>query len=130
MIALDTNVVVRLVVNDDHEQAQRARRLVAAAPVLLTTTVVLETEWVLRTVYGIDRSEVHKSLIAFCGLANVTLSEPRLVMGGLKLFGLGLDLADALHLIGSDRAERFASFDRDLRRIAGRLKETIAVVEP
>ena len=130
MIALDTNVVVRFVVNDDHEQAQRARRLVAAAPVLLTTTVVLETEWVLRTVYGIDRSEVHKSLIAFCGLANVTLSEPRLVMGGLKLFGLGLDLADALHLVGSDRAERFASFDRDLRRIAGRLKETIAVVEP
>lgn len=130
MIALDTNVVVRFVVNDDHEQAQRARRLVAAAPVLLTTTVVLETEWVLRTVYGIDRSEVHKSLIAFCGLANVTLSEPSLVMGGLKLFGLGLDLADALHLVGSDRAERFASFDRDLRRIAGRLKETIAVVEP
>ena len=42
MIAIDTNVVVRFLVNDDPEQATRARRLIEAEDVFLSTTVLLE----------------------------------------------------------------------------------------
>ena len=51
MIAIDTNVVVRFLVNDDPEQAQRARRLIESEDVFLSTTALLETEWVLRVAY-------------------------------------------------------------------------------
>lgn len=48
MIAIDTNVLLRRVLNDDEEQAARARRLFeSAGPVLITDVVLVETVWTL-----------------------------------------------------------------------------------
>ena len=44
VIAIDTNVVVRFVVNDDREQAGRARALIDGEEVFVATTVLLETK--------------------------------------------------------------------------------------
>jgi predicted nucleic-acid-binding protein len=51
VIAVDTNVIVRLVANDDPAQSPRAARLFAREDVYVPKTVVLETEWVLRVAY-------------------------------------------------------------------------------
>lgn len=56
MLGLDTNVLVRLLVEDDPGETQRARSLVNAADaqqeaVLVSLPVLLETEWVLRGRY-------------------------------------------------------------------------------
>ena len=48
MLAIDTNVVVRYLVNDDHAQAAQARRLIDNNDVFVCTTVLLETDGVLR----------------------------------------------------------------------------------
>jgi hypothetical protein len=48
MFAVDTNVVVRYLVNDNAAQAARARRLVEREDIFVPLTVLLETEWVLR----------------------------------------------------------------------------------
>ena len=63
MLGIDTNVVVRLLITDDAEQARRARKLVQDAvrrdePVLVSLPVLIETEWVLRSRYGLDRAAV------------------------------------------------------------------------
>ncbi len=49
MIALDSNVIIRLLVADDAVQGERARKLISENEVLIATTVLLECEWVLRT---------------------------------------------------------------------------------
>jgi predicted nucleic-acid-binding protein len=56
VIALDTNLVVRLLTRDDHAQALRARALIEAGAAFVPRTVVLETEWVLRTIYRFERT--------------------------------------------------------------------------
>ena len=61
MIAIDANVVVRLLVDDDHGQFRRARRLLAASPVFVANTVLLECEWVLRSVYDYRASDFVES---------------------------------------------------------------------
>ncbi len=58
MLGVDTNVLVRLLIEDDAAQTQRARNLVDAAiaeeeVVLVSLPVLLETEWVLRSRYEI-----------------------------------------------------------------------------
>ena len=63
MLGIDTNVVVRLLIADDAAQTRRARRLVQDAvnrgePVLVSLPVLVETEWVLRSRYGLDRTAV------------------------------------------------------------------------
>jgi predicted nucleic-acid-binding protein len=60
MLGIDTNVVIRLIVSDHGEQTRRARRLVEQALnrdeiVLVSLLVLLESEWVLRSVCGFNR---------------------------------------------------------------------------
>lgn len=72
MIAVDTNVVVRVLTNDDPAQASAAAALLERETVFVPVPVVLETERVLRSVYGLDREAVVRSLQCFLGVPTVT----------------------------------------------------------
>lgn len=70
MIGLDTNVLVRFLVQDDQAQFERAQKLIGrqsrtADGVLISLIVLLETEWVLRSRYSLRKSEI---IAAFSGL--------------------------------------------------------------
>lgn len=63
MLGLDTNVLVRFLVQDDGEQFERARRLIKrevgqSEPVLVSLLVLLETEWVLRSRYDLHKTDI------------------------------------------------------------------------
>ncbi len=129
MNALDTNVVVRCLINDNREQADKARSLVTDGSVFISTTVVLETEWVLRRLYQMSRKEIAAGLMAFAGLPTVVLEDPRRVNSALDATARGLDFADALHLAAADGCDAFYTFDRGLAKMASRV-DGIAVRTP
>lgn len=62
MIALDTTVVVRIIVDDDPDQVQRAQALLDAHRCVVPITVVLETNWVLEASYQLPVLVVASSL--------------------------------------------------------------------
>jgi len=130
VIGLDTNLVVRLVTNDDPRQAARVARLVEREEVYLPKTVVLESEWVLRHAYGLEPTVIRTALEKLLGLAQLTVEEGDRVHQALTWYGEGLDFADALHLASCRRVDAFATFDRRLRSRARRLKTTPPVVAP
>ncbi len=101
MLAIDTNIIVRLLTNDDPDQAARAKSLIEGGDVFVATTVLLETEWVLRGAYRLAKSEVLVALRAFAGIATVRLEDPVRAEAALTLAAGGMDFADALHLAGS-----------------------------
>ncbi|MCY4344620.1 MAG: type II toxin-antitoxin system VapC family toxin [Gammaproteobacteria bacterium] len=119
MIALDTNVVVRLLTNDDPSQAAEAARLVASGRVFLPLSVVLETEWVLRSVYGLERRTVASALRRLLGVSSVTAEAVDRVGQALDWYERGFDFADALHLASAAQAgaERIATFDGRFLRL-------------
>ena len=121
MIALDTNVAVRLLVRDDPAQTAPAAALVRGNDVLLTTTVLLKAEWVLRSRYGASRRTIHAGLRRLIDLDRLTVDQPSVADHALDWFEAGMDLADALHLASSAAATEFATFDRRLARRATRL---------
>ncbi len=61
MISLDTNVVVRVLVDDDHAQATRAMKRLRSDNAWVSRTVLLETEWVLRHAYRLDAAKIRKA---------------------------------------------------------------------
>ena len=127
MIALDTNIVVRLLVRDDPQQTERAAAMVRDQPVLVTATVLLETEWVLRSRYRVPRPAIVAALRRLVDLEQLTLDRPTEVARALAWFEAGLDFADALHLAASHAARDFATFDRELAREAGAIGTAPAV---
>ena len=86
--------------------------------VFVSTTVVLETEWVLRSVYGHDSAQVCAALRAFAGLPRVSLEDPALVATALDRTTHGLDFADALHLGRAEDCDAFVTFDQRFIRAA------------
>lgn len=113
-IAVDTNVVVRLLTEDDPNQAAKAKALFANETVRLPKTVLLESEWVLRRLYGFARGEVAEALTALAALPNVRCEDEASVVAALEWAADGLDFADALHLASAQPASAFATFDSDL----------------
>lgn len=118
MLAVDTNVLVRYLTNDHPQQSPRARKLVDSQAVWLPTTVLLETEWVLRSVYRYTPVQIATALRQFAGLRRVTLENANLAAQGLNWVEQGMDFADALHLAASDHCESFVTFDTDLIKVA------------
>lgn len=121
MISIDTNVLVRFVVNDDPKQARRACTLVESTDLFVPTSVLLETEWVLRSNYKIPGPEIFDALRAFLALPRVFAENERSAHAALDWAARGMDFADALHLASSREREAFASFDRGLGRTAAKV---------
>ncbi len=118
MLAVDTNVVVRYLTGDDPRQASRARALINSNEVFVATTVLLEVEWILRSVYGFEPAELVAALAAFAGLPRVHLQDPPLAARALEWAREGMDFADALHLAAGAKSEAFVSFDEKFVRHA------------
>ncbi len=127
MIAVDTNVLVRLVTNDDPKQSPRAAQLFARNDVYISKTVLLETEWVLRGAYELSTEAIGSAFARLVEIPSVTLEDAPRVARALGWYAAGLDFADALHLASSTVATGFTTFDRAFGKRAASLSATPAV---
>jgi predicted nucleic-acid-binding protein len=80
VLGLDTNVLVRLLVADDAAQTRRARALVERSvereePVLVSLPVIIETEWVLRSRYTLDKAAILASLSGLMSAREFTFED-------------------------------------------------------
>ncbi len=130
MIAVDTNVLVRMVTNDDERQTASATALLENDEIEISATVLMEMEWVLRRNYGRTRHEIQSAIGMFFIMKNVTIVERKPAELALSWFGEGLDFADALHLASIRHAVRFATFDEQFRKRATRAQTAIEMVDP
>lgn len=124
MIAVDANVVVRLLTQDDPKQAAAARSLFAAGPIWIAKTVLLETGWVLRSLYGFDESAIRNAFTKLLGLKDVHTEDKPSMAAALALTVHGVELADAMHLSSRPPGAVFVSFDQSFVRRANRAGAT------
>ncbi|HVP49274.1 MAG TPA: hypothetical protein VMT32_21925 [Bryobacteraceae bacterium] len=62
---------MRLLTGDDPKQAASARSLFASEPIWIAKTVLLETGWVLRSLYGFEENAIRDAFAKLLGLKNV-----------------------------------------------------------
>jgi predicted nucleic-acid-binding protein len=120
MTAVDTNILIRLLTGDDRRQETMARSLFAAGPVWIAKTVLLETDWVLRSLYGFQDDAIREAFTKLLGLDNVQAEDAQAVAAALELTEHGVEFADALHLTSKPPGALFVSFDRSFVRRARR----------
>jgi predicted nucleic-acid-binding protein len=114
-IAVDTNVLVRAVVQDDRKQAEAAARLLRRAETIaVSVTCLCEFAWVLRRVYRFERDEIGTAIRALLDAKNVVVNRPA-ADAGLAMLESGGDFADGA-IAWEGRwlgGETFVSFDRE-----------------
>ncbi len=120
MLAIDTNVLVRLLTDDEPKQATAARSLFATEQIWIAKTVLLETGWVLRSLYGFEEGAIRDAFTKLLGLENVQAEDESSVAAALALTAQGIELADAMHLSSRPPGAVFVSFDRSFVQRARR----------
>ena len=127
-VAIDTNVLVRLLVRDDEVQYAAARRLLdraaaAEEPVLILLLALLETEWVLRSRYRLDKASIADAFAALLESADVEFEHAPTVEEALYRWSQhpGADFADCLLAARAVQlgCGRFFSFDAGAARLPG-----------
>lgn len=114
-MSVDTNIVLRVILRDDPIQTPIAMACVEQG-VFVSDGVLMETEWVLRGLFGKDRrQEINDALSAFAALDTVSVAQPERIDWALDRHRAGADWADMLHLIASAGHDSFATFEKNLR---------------
>ncbi|KQS03957.1 hypothetical protein ASG11_06590 [Sphingomonas sp. Leaf357] len=119
MIAVDTNVILRLVLDDDDAQVAAARALMLRAPLFVSLSVLLETGWVLQSRYRFPRAEVADALQLVVNLNGVIVARLPIVLWAIGRYREGADLADMIHLASAAKIGAFATFDRGIEAKSG-----------
>ncbi|MBK7592343.1 MAG: type II toxin-antitoxin system VapC family toxin [Betaproteobacteria bacterium] len=102
MLGLDTNVLVRFLVRDDEVQFERARKLIkrevaAGRRVFVSQLVLLETEWVLRSRYGLPKDLIIEAVSGLLGATDVRFEDEPAIEEALFLWkDTTADFADCL----------------------------------
>lgn len=119
MTAVDTNIIIRFLTEDDQKQFIKAKQLFSQKKLFIPDTVLLESEWVLRFAYHFSPLEINNAFTALLGLPNVMADNPMQLIQTLKMHKDGFDFADALHLAKSQpHASTFLTFDKQFIKIA------------
>ncbi len=125
MVALDTNVVVRILVGDDPVQTKKAERAfvehAAGDGIFISLVVLAEVAWVLRAAYEWERPIIHGRLDRFVRTRGVSFEDLELVQAALEEYASGkAELADCL-IVGKARSAgaTLLTFDRRLARLPG-----------
>lgn len=119
MIAIDTNVIVRLITGDDPRQLKTALALAARETLYVSHTVLIETEWVLRSRYHYGRVETVNAIGQLRKLIDIRFENEADVRWALECFVMAGELADYLHIAAARAVGIFATFERRLAARAG-----------
>jgi predicted nucleic-acid-binding protein len=122
MLAVDTNVLVRLIARDDAAQVRSAEGFVAKGA-WISNLVLAETIWVLDSIYDLSREQIATAVDMLLNHQELTLQDADVVSAALTHFQKHpkVEFSDCLVLEIAKKAGHIplATFDRDFAKVAG-----------
>ena len=120
MIGLDTNVIVRYIMQDDVKQSPMATRLIesqsAASPGFVPMVAVVELAWVMSSAYELDKRQLIAALEGLLRTKELIVEGAETVWKALRLYkSANADFADCLieRSASANGCEKTMTFDRD-----------------
>ena len=122
MRAVDTNVLVRLLVRDDASQVARAEAFTAAGA-WVSHVVLVEALWVLRSVYEVDAKRIAAAVNLLLDHRELALQDADVVRAALADFkkrpSLGFSGCLIVEIARKAGHEPLGTFDRELAKVHG-----------
>lgn len=119
LLGADTNLIIRLIVEDDAEQLDRIGTLLTEHDLFVPLTVLLEAEWVLRSRFQWSRVDIATTLAALIKLEGIYAERSSQLGWAIEKYEVAGDFADFVHVVASCECEGFATFDARLKKLAG-----------
>jgi predicted nucleic-acid-binding protein len=126
MIGLDTNVLVRYIMQDDFKQSPLATRLIESRSVesrgFVALVSVVELFWVMSSAYELDRGQLIAALEGLLRTKELVVERAEIVWKALRIFqSANVDFADCLieRSAAAAGCEKTMTFDRGAATNAG-----------
>ena len=123
MIALDTNALVRMLIEDHEKQARKVKKLIESVEkkgqqIIILNEVLIETVWVLESVYECTREDIYRFLETLMRTSIFIFSEPQVIRNAIYHFKKGGDFADLVIVMQAlhHHARKIFSFDKKLQK--------------
>jgi len=115
VIIVDANIIIRFLMNDNIEQANKAEKIIKNHTILISNEVLAEVVYVLIGVYKIPRKDVVDNLILFISNPMIVIINKEKVVKALQIFkNVNLDFVDSL-LCSYFDTDEIATFDKKLK---------------
>jgi len=116
MIRLDTNYILRYLLNDNEAMAVQAERVILEQEVFIANEVLAETVYVLDGVYGLEADRIAEVLEALLQPNNIRVNDKYMLLNALRIYAQKrLDFVDCI-LCAYGRIDTIVTFDKKLQR--------------
>ena len=117
MVMLDTNMILRYLLNDNEEMALKAENVIKKERVYVTIEIIAEVVYVLKGVYSVDRVDIKESLLAF--VKEVAAVEVDVLKLGIETYAKhNLDFPDCiLYAYHRMKGYEIKTFDKKLIKL-------------
>ena len=124
MVILDTNMILRYLLNDNEKMRETAKKYLCAGNVWITLEVAAELVYVLNGVYKLERKAIAEKIIRFLNVADC--KESAVLQLALNTYALhNLDFVDCiLYAYNEVKGIEIATFDKKLLRLLDNKEQT------
>ena len=116
MTRIDTNYIVRYLVNDDIKMADIAEEILTTKRVFVSNEILAEVIYVLFGVYKISKVDISNQLLELINFNNISVSNYEVIKEAFEIFKTkNLDFVDCL-LCSYSNKDKIITFDKKLNK--------------
>ena len=116
MIRIDTNYIIRYLINDNIEMADIAENILTTKNIFISNEILAEVVYVLFGVYEIDKESISNQLLELINFENISISNHAVIQKALEHFKIkNIDFVDCL-LCAYSPQDEIVTFDKKLNK--------------
>ena len=123
MVIVDTNIILRYLLNDDEKLNKKAREIIDNNDVLIPNEVIIEACYVLKKLYKVEKEIIYTLVIELMAQNNIYFTDRALIYETFKVYSkTNIDLVDCiLYAYGKIEGQEVKTFDKKLENLIKKL---------
>ena len=119
MVIIDTNIILRYLLNDDEKLSKKAADIVDNNEVFIPNEVIIEACYVLKKLYNVEKEIIYTLVIELMAQDNIHFTNRSLIYETFKAYSKkNLDLVDCiLYAYSRTENQEIKTFDKKLERL-------------
>jgi len=123
MAIVDTNIILRYLLNDDEKLNKKAREIIDNNDILIPNEVIIEACYVLKKLYKVEKEIIYTLVIELMAQNNIYFTDRALIYETFKVYSkTNIDLVDCiLYAYGKIEGQEVKTFDKKLENLIKKL---------
>lgn len=119
MIIVDTNILLRYLLDDNEELSSKAIEIIDNNEIFIPTEVIVEASYVLKKVYNVEKEKIYEAIKLLLDMDDVNFQNKNTIELAFKIYSeKNLDIVDCM-LFAYNRNENYdiKTFDKKLDKL-------------